>query len=817
MNLSNIVPNQLPEFVRADYPAFVEFIQAYYKWLTENYILSVEDVVDIDNTVDSYVKHFKRQLDVYGVVSQDDDRLLLKNIKQLYASKGSEAGIDFFFKAFFRTNGTVQYPWDYTFKPSSGIWKQDTSIFIQVQRGNAEDLAGNLITLTDDVGATYQTFVNQVSKRAEGVYELFIDRITVTSPRPLSVRSTDGSIRGQTLTSTIKVTIIDGGSGFEVGQIFRVNTTSGTGSFIKVIAVDSAGAMTAARLIGFGTGYVSNFNLAIFSRTLVSLTNSTIQLNGIEDTIPYSFLYPTNDTAVTSDRGIAVEHNYTDYNTEYMAADYVGRVAAVFENSNQVPLIGFDSALLQFSIGTVCYYPGYYDSNVNLISDATFIQDSYYHQAFSYVTSVDQTLESYSNLLKSVLHPAGTKHFGNYQITDSFNLTPTARPNINVISIADIIRLIVLISDQVLLTANFFRDFAHGFVVANPPPEFVVGKNLTNTTTTASLFDRTVNYDRRPEDGFNHGSRSASLFDRTVTYDRRPVDGFNHGSRSASLFDRTVTYDRRPVDGFNHGSRSASLFDRTVTYDRRPEDGFNHGSGSTSLFSRRVDYDRRPENTTSASSDFSREVIFRPDLTSPAIAISDFGRRVDYDRTDLTSPAIAISDFGRRVDYDRQSTDPGFNHTTISADTFDYINGTILADGVHVSDTGFNTESAFYPSLANLVSSSSNFTRFVDYEPSLTTSALAISNFSREVMYGRQPTDSGFSHTTSVIDANQLNITITTTNSTILSEFVSLNPHKYLTDTVSKIESGYINLSPYAEALPDLYWETGYAENEFNI
>jgi hypothetical protein len=809
MNLPNIVPNQLPEFVRADYPAFVEFIQAYYKWLTENYILSVEDVVDIDNTVDSYVKHFKRQLDVYGVVSRDDDRLLLRNIKQLYASKGSEAGIDFFFKAFFRTNSTVQYPWDYTFKPSSGIWKQDTSIFVEIQQGDAEDLAGNPIILTDDVGATYQTFVNQVSSRSDGVYELFINRITVTSPRPLSVRSTDGLIRGQTLLSTTKVNIVNGGSGFEVGQIFRIDTISGRGSFIKVVAVNSVGAMTAAKLIGFGTGYTSNFNLAIFSRTLVSLANSSIQLSGTENSIPYTYIYPTKDISTSSDRGVAVQHDYTNYNTAYMAADYVGRVAAVFENSDQVPQIGFDSAILQFSVGTVCYYPGYYDSNINLISDATFIQDSYYHQAFSYVTSVDQTLDSYSNLLKSVLHPAGTKHFGNYQITDSFNLTPSARPNINVISIADIIRLIVLISDEVLLTANFFRTFANGFVVENPPPVFTIGKNLSNTTRAAHLFDRTVNYDRRPEDGFNHGSRSTSVFNRTVNYDRRAIDGFDHGSRSTSVFNRTVGYNRL----LQTTSLAISDFSRTASYDRRPADGFDHGSRSASSFDRTMSYDRRPENTTIASSALSSVVDFRPSLTNTVSAISVLARTVTFN-SQLANTTLSSSTSSQSVAYDRRPTDTGFSHTTISADTFNYVVGIIVdfANGISASDSNFSTTTEFRPSLTSPAIAGSVFNREVSYNPSLASTALSSSDLSRDVSY-----NSTLANQSLATDTPSNTITALRINSTVLSELVLINPDKYLTDTVSKIESGYINLSQYAESLPDLYWDTGYAENEFNI
>lgn len=46
--LYSIVKEQFPEFVRSDYPAFVEFVQAYYKWLEIQSAGKIEDVVDVD-------------------------------------------------------------------------------------------------------------------------------------------------------------------------------------------------------------------------------------------------------------------------------------------------------------------------------------------------------------------------------------------------------------------------------------------------------------------------------------------------------------------------------------------------------------------------------------------------------------------------------------------------------------------------------------------------------------------------------------------------------------------------------------------------
>lgn len=46
-NVHNIVNKQFPEFVRTDYPAFVDFIEAYYKWMDIQSTDKLEDIVNV--------------------------------------------------------------------------------------------------------------------------------------------------------------------------------------------------------------------------------------------------------------------------------------------------------------------------------------------------------------------------------------------------------------------------------------------------------------------------------------------------------------------------------------------------------------------------------------------------------------------------------------------------------------------------------------------------------------------------------------------------------------------------------------------------
>ena len=93
INLKDMVAQQLPEFVRANYPTFVLFVEAYYEWLAANEEVDLTSIRDIDKTLNDYIKYFKKELaHNYPIVSSnfETERFLLKHIKEQYLAKGSE-------------------------------------------------------------------------------------------------------------------------------------------------------------------------------------------------------------------------------------------------------------------------------------------------------------------------------------------------------------------------------------------------------------------------------------------------------------------------------------------------------------------------------------------------------------------------------------------------------------------------------------------------------------------------------------------------------------------------------------------------------
>jgi hypothetical protein len=321
MQVIDILPKQFPEFVRENHPQFVEFVKAYYEWVESQSIGKIESIVDIDNTVDNYVKYFKSQLDVLGEdYNFISPRLFLRNSKNLFTAKGSEQSIKFLFKLLYGESSDVIIPWDYVLIPSGGKWYQDQSIFVTTSKGSAANLTGTYIDITGTDGKIHRAFVISVIKFEnefnDNVYELFLDRFYNSHITfDCKFKSVDNSVQGVLLRTTTRVQVDIPGTGFEVGQLYTVDGYSGKGSIIKIKSVYENGGVKTAELIAFGTNYTTNFTTQIYSFSSLELDRFTkINLN-LDASNPANDLiaeYPTREKLNNSlESGIITRHNYT--------------------------------------------------------------------------------------------------------------------------------------------------------------------------------------------------------------------------------------------------------------------------------------------------------------------------------------------------------------------------------------------------------------------------------------------------------------------------------------------------------------------------
>jgi hypothetical protein len=369
--ISPHIPNQLPEFVEAEHPIFVSFLQAYYEWLEQKVNVfgrtqMLQDISDIDKTLEEYVIHFKRQFllhfpeklatDSEGNVV--DETTMLKNIKDFYQTKGSEKSYELLFRLLYDSACDFYYPKQDILRASAGEWIEDQAIKVTSLNGTKNfKIANTKIEQIDKntkvVSASARCYkVHQYNIGPHEVTELFINNIVgeFTSGATVRCKLSDGTEITEIVYGLFSdLTVINSGRGYAIGDVATIdeqltsNTTNmGEGGTGKVLNVSLKGEIKEAVVDNGGVNYVE----------------------------PIDIFFEGGDGTAT------------------------GRM--------------FPKALIS--------YPGYYRNNNGKLSSNKKIQDGHYYQDYSYVLKAEVSLDRYKDILKKIIHPAGLKVFGDVSI-----------------------------------------------------------------------------------------------------------------------------------------------------------------------------------------------------------------------------------------------------------------------------------------------------------------------------------------------------------------------------------------------------------------
>jgi hypothetical protein len=532
-NLSAVVSRQLPEHIREDYPTFVAFVEAYYEYLQAQGV-DFSTFRDIDQTLDSFISQFRKEL-AYNLPNvTQDERFLLQNIKDQYLAKGSESSYKLLFRLLFGKEVELVYPGRSMLRASDGRWNQEVALFARVDFGNADDVVGKLVdiqTATRIIRVLVdrrQDIVGEVDRivlidPALEVYEFFLDKRFFGNVNPGDKIRYLNEFQATILPATRTLTVTQPGRNFRIGQVFELRSGTGTGALLKVTAVTPTGGIKYAELIKFGLGYTSDFAVSIIAansinaisnvalpdvasfvqkQTYISagsgtltaspsstsitgsgtnfgqsggpdigdeiwttdsepkiigviktITNTTsLVLAGVPSSyagaitetytgsftfrnmrnvgVPYEdggakFTYDsrlTDRTPGFNEQGYVNRGDYVTF--EYVDGTYGGSLIREFSaNFRNTQTDSDEPAIIQLNLGALVKYPGYFETNNGFLDDSIFIQDGRYYQAFSYVLKIDERLDSYSSAVKTMLHPAGMALFGEFNITNNYDLS----------------------------------------------------------------------------------------------------------------------------------------------------------------------------------------------------------------------------------------------------------------------------------------------------------------------------------------------------------------------------------------------------------
>jgi hypothetical protein len=287
VGLKNLVAQQLPEFIRAEYPTFVAFVEAYYEFL-DNQGVNLNNIRDIDETLEDYIKFFKAELaHNYPVVSKDykTERFLLKHIKEQYLAKGSEASYKLLFRLLYGKDVFIDYPGRQMLRISDGRWQQEVSLFVKVSQGDASKVIGKTVTIqtakriynTDVVkGVDAATAITATVENAiaipglDNVYEIFLDRNFYGDIYPNNSIKYGSEFQAVILPCTAKIKINQPGKNFRPGMVFQLKTGEGTPFWFKVSSIDGNGGLKTIDTIRFGLQYNTDFSVTVLPSSAVS-------------------------------------------------------------------------------------------------------------------------------------------------------------------------------------------------------------------------------------------------------------------------------------------------------------------------------------------------------------------------------------------------------------------------------------------------------------------------------------------------------------------------------------------------------------------
>lgn len=308
--ISGLVKDQVPQFVRDDHPNFVLFMQAYFEYLEQNVatlqqgrpiqrLKSLHTYQDIDKTLDSFTATFYNQfLSLIPRGIHADKALVLKHIKDFYRARGTEKSFRFLLRIMSEDsekNVDFYYPKLDILRASDGKWyiqktlrihnvkydgvdvdETNINAFLNFAHRQVRANTSNAAAVCDKADQFYLggVFINELTlssisgtfESGELVYTTFEDDDGFS--HDLSAEVIQGTV--------LNVIIIDGGSGYHVGDPVLFESASGSGAEAEVSDV-SSGSIDELTVTVRGAGFRANDYL-LFSADSGFGANGKIQV-----------------------------------------------------------------------------------------------------------------------------------------------------------------------------------------------------------------------------------------------------------------------------------------------------------------------------------------------------------------------------------------------------------------------------------------------------------------------------------------------------------------------------------------------------------
>ena len=357
-----VFKQSVPAFILDEYPLFVEFLEAYYEWLDQEgnpveFLSNGNKYFDIDTTSDLFLEHFKKTfLDGFPkrITSADtgaqpfDDRILIKNIREFYKTKGSEKSIQLLFKILANTDSTIEYPREKMFVVSSANYRDFRLLYVLKDYNNLANgfdpsaVEGLDISqyqgIVDIIGNATIESIHEIVNNDREYYLITISNLVgnfiQSDYQPLIISQDGTNYEYHPVPSVAGMEITNGGTEYVVGDMFSVGNTAQQCIRGYISLTDIDGKIKKVRIFSNPVNFTGSGLLSI-------------------------------QTALGTGAAFSI--------TEAIVSDNISE----------------------------------YANSKNLVGGQSKIQDSFEYQQFSYLVKSKRPLEAYLDAIKKIVHPSG--------------------------------------------------------------------------------------------------------------------------------------------------------------------------------------------------------------------------------------------------------------------------------------------------------------------------------------------------------------------------------------------------------------------------
>jgi len=421
---------------------------------------NIWNLQDIDRTLDEYVDFFMKEfIEGYPLAfpseseSTDIDvpefkKFLVKNSRDFYQSKGTEDSFKYFFRTIFNEEVQIHYPKDDILKPSDNTYLKTKSILLNPNLSLIPDIVSKRIV--GSISGTKAYVESIVSSKLGGyeVFEIVLNEFGISGDfqegENIFLEDDNSLVIGSVHKGALDVQIFDTEEIFDLEQSFFIdrngqliepkniqNIDLNTFIELRVCELHSDNIKEIDVISGgsnYSVGDVLEFDNQDCFRSIgpkrpITATVEEVDSNG---SITKVKVHCVGKNYIKFPKIVKIGNSNITTETFSFVGGKIGKLKFVKVVNRGIKYTGSDyydidlnssgSNNIRVNLGCIFNDGGKFLNRNSFVSDTKYIQDSFYYQAYSYLLKISLQVHKFKDLLKRLVHPAGTEMFGELSI-----------------------------------------------------------------------------------------------------------------------------------------------------------------------------------------------------------------------------------------------------------------------------------------------------------------------------------------------------------------------------------------------------------------